>query len=309
MERLKGLIPAVFTPMNRDQSLDLDKVPTLTEHHIRERACAFYVCGSTGEGPMLTTAERKKVAESFIEAANSRIPVIVQVGHQAIEDACDLARHAQSAGADAIAAVPPNYFDIPSLNVLVDCMARIADAAPQLPFYYYHIPRLTKIDHDMPTFLSTAAKHIPTLRGLKFTAFQIFELQTCLEHEDGRFEIFYGCDEMLLSGLVAGAVSAVGSTYNFAAPLYNAIIDAFEKNDIIKARQLQSRSIQMIRTMAAYRGQPAFKAAMRLIGLNCGPNRLPHQNLSAQELRNLQKDLDVIGFFDWARQKNKQHIG
>ena len=303
MERLKGLIPAVFTPMNSDQSLDLNKIPALTEQLIREKACAFYVCGSTGEGPMLTTPERKMVADAFIEAVNGRLPVIIQVGHQAIDDACDLARHAQAAGADAIAAVPPNYFDIPSLIVLVDCMARIAGAAPRLPFYYYHIPRLTKIDHDMPAFLSAAGKQIPTLRGLKFTAFQIFELQTCLALEEGRFEIFYGCDEMLLSGLVAGAKAAVGSTYNFAAPLYNAIIDAFDRNDISKARQLQLRSIQMIRTMAAYRGQPAFKAAMGLIGLDCGPNRLPHQNLTGEELRNLQKDLDLIGFFDWARRK------
>ncbi len=301
MERLKGLIPAVFTPMNEDQSLALDKIAPLTEQLINGQACAFYVCGSTGEGPMLTTEERKLVTESFIEAVSGRIPVIVQVGHQAIHDACDLARHAQSAGADAIAAVPPNYFDVGTVGVLVDCMEKIAADAPDLPFYYYHIPRLTKVDHDMPEFLNVASSRIPSLRGIKYSAFTISELQSCLEFNNGKFEIFFGCDEMLLSGLVAGVKAAVGSTYNFSAPLYNRIIEAFDSKEIDKARQLQSLSIQMVRILSKYRGQPAIKAAMKLIGLDCGPNRLPHQNLSEKEISELKKDLDNIGFFDWAR--------
>jgi N-acetylneuraminate lyase len=301
MERLKGLIPAVFTPMNEDQSLALEQIAPLTELLIKEQACAFYVCGSTGEGPMLTTEERKLVAESFISAVGGRIPVIVQVGHQALHDAADLAEHAQSVGADAIAAVPPNYFDIDSVGMLVECMARIAAGAPELPFYYYHIPRLTKVDHAMPEFLKIGSSQIPTLRGIKYTAFTIFELQSCLELDNGKFEIFFGCDEMLLSGLAVGAKATVGSTYNFSSPLYNKLIEAFDNNDINKARQLQALSIRMIRTMVKYRGQPAFKAVMKMIGVNCGPNRLPHDNLSEKEIGALKKDLEAIGFFDWAR--------
>ncbi len=301
MERLKGLIPAVFTPMNDDQSLALDKIARLTEQLIKEKACAFYVCGSTGEGPMLTTEERKLVTEEFIKTVNGRIPIIVQVGHQALHDAADLADHAQSAGADAVAAIPPNYFDIGSVEVLVDCMARIADSAPNLPFYYYHIPKLTHVDLDMYEFLIHASTQIPTIRGIKYTAMTVFGLQECVEYQEGKYEIFYGCDEQLLYGLIAGAKAAVGSTFNFAAPLYNKIIDAFDTNDIKKAREFQARAIKMIRTMVKYGAQPAFKAVMKMIGAECGPNRLPHDNLSEQEISALQKDLEDIGFFDWAR--------
>jgi N-acetylneuraminate lyase len=271
MERLKGLIPAVFTPMNGDQSLALDKIAPLTEQLIKEKACAFYVCGSTGEGPLLTTEERKLVAESFIAAVDGRIPLIIQVGHQSLDDAADLAEHAQSAGADAIAAVPPNYFDIGSVDMLVDCMTKVAVGAPDLPFYYYHIPRLTNVNHNMSEFLKIGSSRIPTLRGLKYTAFIISEFQSCLEYDDGKFEIFFGCDEMLLSGLAVGARAAVGSTYNFAAPLYNKIIEAFDRNDIDKSRQLQALAIKMIHTMVKYGAQPAFKAVMKMIGAACGP--------------------------------------
>jgi len=301
MERLKGLIPAVFTPMKDDQSLNLEQIFPFTEQLIQDKSCGFYVCGSTGEGPMLTTDERKIVTETFIKAVDGRIPIIVQVGHQALHDAADLAKHAQSAGADAIAAVPPNYFDIDSMDVLVECMSRIAAGAPNIPFYYYHIPILTKVDLDMYEFLTLASSQIPTIRGIKYTAMTVFGLQECVEFQGGKFEIFYGCDEQLLYGLTAGVKAAVGSTYNFATPLYNKIIEAFDSNDIDKARQLQALSIKMIRTMVKYGAQPAFKAVMKMIGAECGPNRLPHDNLSVKEISALKNELDKIGFFDWGR--------
>jgi N-acetylneuraminate lyase len=301
MKRLKGLIPAVFTPMKSDRSLALEKIAPLTEQLINEKACAFYVCGSTGEGPMLSTNERKLVTEEYIQTVNERIPVIVQVGHQSIQEAAELAAHAQKAGASAIAAVPPNYFSIESLEILVDTMLPLAAAAPDLPFYYYHIPRLSGVRFNMADFLEAASKKIPTLKGVKFTDFNLSEFQECLEVGNGQFEIFYGCDEQFMYGLLSGATAAVGSTFNFAAPLYNRIIDAFDSGNLDDARKWQSKSIRMIHLMSQYRPQPAFKAAMQLIGLDCGPNRFPHHTLSNDEKKALQKDLEDIGFFNWGR--------
>ncbi len=229
------------------------------------------------------------------------MPVIVQVGHQSIRDAQNLARHAADIKADAFSAVPPNYFKPNSSEILVDCMAEIASAAPDLPFYYYHIPQITGVNVDMVEFLSLGSDRIPNLVGIKYSEFTVYELQACLEFENGRFDILFGSDEMMTSGLAAGAKGFVGSTFNFAAPLYIKIAEAFLRADMDQARALQSLSMKMIKTMFRCRGLAAFKATMELIGIKCGPIRLPHKTLTSTELKSMKRELEEIGFFEWGR--------
>ena len=138
-----------------------------------------------------------------------------------------LAAHAQSIGADAISATPPSYFKPPTLAALIDCMAEIAAAAPELPFYYYHIPGMTGVTPNIAAFVRDGQARIPSLVGVKFSHTAVFDMQAALAVEGGRYNLLFGSDEMLLSGLAGGADGAVGSTYNFAAPLYNRIIAAF----------------------------------------------------------------------------------
>jgi N-acetylneuraminate lyase len=302
---ITGIVPAVHTPMHPDGSLHLERIPAIVEHLIQDRVAALYVCGSTGEGPLLTSEERMAVAQAYVRASNGRIPVVVQVGHDSLREARRLARHAAEVGADAISATPPSFFKPGSLEVLLNCLAEIAAGAPQLPFYYYHIPRLTGVEIDVVRLLQSGREAIPSLNGLKYSAFTIFELQACAEVEQGRFNILFGSDEMLLSGLAGGAQGAVGSTYNFAAPLYNRIIDAFQRGAIVEAQRLQGLSVRMLRVLNRY-GMPnnnlsAIKAVMGLIGLDCGPLRLPLVNLSAEHVEALRAELAEIGFFQWGR--------
>ncbi|NCF64556.1 MAG: N-acetylneuraminate lyase [Chloroflexi bacterium] len=300
---IKGIVPAVFTPMHSNGSLNLDLVEPMTDQLVSEDIGGLYVCGSTGEGPSLTREERMAVAEAYIAAAAGRVPVIVQVGHNSITEAQTLAAHAQKAGADAISAVPPSYFKPSSLGNLVDILSDIMSGAPELPFYYYHIPRLTAVDLDAVKFLEVSAERLPNLVGIKYSTFTVFELQACLAVENGHYNILFGSDEMLLSGLVTGAHGAVGSTYNFAAPLYNRIIAAFERADIAEARRCQALSVEMTRRMFQHGvGNAPLKYAMKHIGFDCGPVRRPLVALTEEEESGLRQDLEEIGFFQWARQ-------
>jgi N-acetylneuraminate lyase len=110
---------------------------------------------------------------------------------------------------------------------------------------------------------------------------------------------------MLLSGLVVGAHGAVGSTYNFAAPLYNRIIAAFKRGDINEARRLQGLSVKMIQPLNKHgslnSNSPSLKAMMKLVGLDCGPMRLPQIALSPDKVGALRRDMEEIGFFEWGR--------
>ena len=88
---IEGIVPAVFTPMQPDGSLNLERIPDIVEHLIGEGVNALYVCGSTGEGPSLTTEERMDVAEAYLRTVAGRLPVIVQVGHDSLKQARGLA--------------------------------------------------------------------------------------------------------------------------------------------------------------------------------------------------------------------------
>ncbi|MBN2375369.1 MAG: dihydrodipicolinate synthase family protein, partial [Sedimentisphaerales bacterium] len=281
-----------------------DQVGPIVEGLVQNGITGFYVCGSTGEGPSLTTEERRATAEAYVEATGGRVPVIVQVGHNSVAEARGLACHAQAIGADAISAVPPSYFKIGTLETMIDCFVEIASGAPELPFYCYHICKLTGVDFDMVEFLRLGSERIGNLAGIKYSSVTVYELQACLEYQDGRFDILFGCDEMLTSGLSVGVCGFVGSTYNFAAPLYRRIIENFQKGNLEEARKGQALSVAMVRILSRYRDQAGIKATMKLIGLDCGPNRLPHKTLTAQEISAMKRELEEIGFFEWAVKPN-----
>ncbi len=296
---LSGLIAATFTPMRPDGSLDCSLIEDRVEHLIARGIAGLYVLGSTGEGLSLTHEERCQVAEQFIQAAAGRIPVVVQVGAECLATARGLATHAQEAGASAISAVSPVYFKPDSARTLADSMSWVAAGAPELPFYYYHIPAVTGVAVSALDFLREASQRIPTLRGIKFTSPALQDFQACLEFASGRYDILWGLDEVLLGGLAAGAQGAVGSTYNFAAPIYQRLLEAWNRGDIAAARLEQSRSQALVRTFIKYGPRSAQKAIMAMIGLDCGPPRLPLAALDPPRFESLRQELQEIGFFDW----------
>lgn len=290
-ERLTGLIAATFTPLHADGRLNLPQVAPIVDRLVAEGVRGLYVCGSTGEGPCLTIAERKAVLEAHLAAAQGRLPVIAQVGHDSLAEATDLARHAAAAGADAISAVPPYYFKVDSIAGLVHCIEQIAAAAPKLPFYYYHIPRLTGLDVDVVELARTAGERIPSFAGVKYSSMTLDELQALTLLEDGRYNVLFGVDECLLAGLISGAHGAVGSTYNFAAPQFQKVLASWENGDLTAARAAQVAASQLIRRILRHGSQPALKAIMRLIGFDCGPTRLPLRALTDAEIEALRNDI------------------
>ena len=298
---LRGLIAATFTPLHGDGSVKTSAIQPIVDHLAEQDIAGMYVLGSTGEGPSLTCVERQSVAQAFVEASDGRLPVIVQVGCESLPEARRLAQHAEEIGAGAISAVSPVYFKPDSVETLVEFMAEVASAAPRLPFYYYHIPALTGVTVDMVEFLRLGSERIPTLRGIKFTSPNVHEFQSCLEFAGAQFEIFWGMDEMLLSGMMGGARAAVGSTYNFAAPIYQRLLAALAEGNLDEARREQSRSQALVRTFVPYGARAAQKAIMSMVGPDCGPSRLPVKTLSPVQADALRNDLTAIGFFEWIR--------
>src|SRR5690606_7243540 len=296
MSKITGLIAATFAAYKEDGSIDLDIIPSYVEYLIEQGVRGVFVCGTNGEGPNLSIEERMAIVEKYIAAVNKRMLVFVHVGHSSIEEAKRLATHAQDQGADYISSVSAFYFKPSSVDNLVACMAAIAAAAPQLPFFYYHIPALTGIQIDMVEFLKLAEEQIPTLAGIKYTAATIHEYQACRHYKDGKYDILFGYDELLLPALAVGAKGAIGSTYNYGAKLYNQVVKHCNDGNIEAAEKLHYEAVKMIRLVVTYGPIPTQRAIMKKVGFDLGTPRLPLAPLSDAQEKQLYEDLEQSNF-------------
>jgi len=296
---LSGLIAAPFTPMNEDRTINLDMIERQVQLFVENGVKGAFVCGTTGESMSLTMQERIDIAERWQQISSNELTVIVHVGHTCLSDAKKLAAHAQQIGAYAIGAMAPCFYKPDNIESLVSFCAEIASAAPELPFYYYHIPSMTGVNFLMSDFLKRAINNLPTLAGIKFTYENLMDFNQCLNFENGRFDMLFGRDEILITGLALGANGAVGSTYNYASPLYNKLIQAYKSGDIATAQKEQKHSQDIVNILHKFGGLPAGKAIMKITGLDCGGVRSPLQNLSKDEYEEVENYLEKIGFFDF----------
>jgi N-acetylneuraminate lyase len=291
-------IAAAHTPLDAHGELNLQAVAPLAEHLRSVGATGVLVAGSTGEGHSLTSDERRRLAERWVEVGGD-LQVMIQVGHSSVPEAIELARHAAEIGADATCAAPPNWFKITTAEQLAETLAAIAGASPELPFYYYHIPVLSGVHVKMAALLEVVRGKIPNFAGIKFTHDDLDDFgESVQKHGDG-VRMMWGIDEALVSGLGKGACGAVGSTYNFVLPIYKKLIRAFEAGDMETANAMQARSLQLVELLNVRGYGPSAKAVMGLLGIECGPARLPLIALGAEAPAELRSELERLGYFEW----------
>ncbi len=300
--QLRGLVAATHTPFHADGQLNLSAVEKQAEHLHNNGIKIAFIGGTTGESHSLTVDERLALARQWSGVIQgTELQLVVHVGANCLADSRALAAQAQTLNASAIAALAPSYFKPKSLDTLIACCGEIANAAPAQPFYFYDIPGFTGVQLSMPEFLKIAPDRVPTLAGLKYTNPDLIAYQSCLRVQPGKFDIAWGLDECLLAALAVGAVGAVGSSYNFAAPIHHRLMDAFSRGDLETARAEQQRSLQLIDLLAGFSYMAAAKAVMGMLGVEVGPARLPNTNLTAEQSKSLKKGLDDLGFFEWIR--------
>lgn len=301
-EKLHGLVAATHTPFDAAGDLNLPAVERQAQHLSAAGVQAVFVGGTTGESQSLTVDERLALARRWADALRgSPLGLVVHVGSNCLADARTLAAQAQTLNAAAVSALAPSHFRPGSVDALVACCAEIAAAAPGVPFYYYDFPALTGVRLPVPEFLDVAPPRLPTLAGVKFTNPDLAAYLRCLRADGGRFDALWGMDECLLAALAFGAAGAVGSTYNFAAPIYRRMLSAFTAGDWAAARLEQHRSVRLVDLLAGVGYMAAAKAVMGFLGVDVGPARLPNGNLTAEQCSRLRGSLDEMGFFDWVR--------
>ena len=300
MEKIKGLIDAPFTPFKENGEVNYEPIGAYADVLAKNGLKGVFINGSSGEGYMLTEEERMKLAEVWIDAAPKGFKVIVHVGSTCVKMSRSLAAHAQKIGAWGIGAMATPFPKINRVEELVKYCEEIAVGAPQLPFYYYHIPAFNNAYLPMPAFLEAVDGRIPNFAGIKYTYESLYEYNQCRLYKDGKFDMLHGQDETILPCLaMGGAQGGIGGTTNYNGRCLVGILEAWEAGDIEKARELQNFSQAVINVICHFRGNiVGGKRIMKLIGLDLGKNRTPFQNMTDDEEKAMKAELEAIRFFD-----------
>lgn len=294
-QRFTGLIAAPPTPFDTDFSLNLERVEKQAEKLIADGLSGVFISGSTGEGASMDRVERERLAVRWREATRgTSLRVLAHVGHSALPDAIALAGQAAALGVDALAAYAPFYYRPQTVDALLDFLAPVAAAAPNTPFFYYHIPSMTGVTLSMREFLEKAPTRIPNLAGLKFTHNDLFEYGELVRDFGEHYDLLWGSDEVLIAARTLGAPGAVGSTYNLAAPTYLKLLSAVDEGRKEEAQALARTIMAGVRALITTGGGSAVPSLKALLEL--GPPRPPMRAISLEATETLRERLTVLGY-------------
>lgn len=304
MEKIIGLIDAPFTPFHENGDLNLEPIEKYAAMLQKNGLQGVFINGSSGEGYMLTTEERMQLAERWLKVAPQGFKVIVHVGSCCLRESQKLAAHAQEIGAWGIGSMAPPFPKISRIEELVKYCEAIANSAPDLPFYYYHIPAFNGAFFPMLELLKAVDGRISNFAGIKYTFESLYEYNQCRLYKKGKYDMLHGQDETILPSLAqGGAQGGIGGTTNYNGRELVGIIEAWKNGDIETAREKQNFSQEVINVICRYRGNiVGGKRIMKLLGFDLGPNRVPFQNMTNKEEQQMKKELEAINFFNRCNQ-------
>lgn len=275
-ESLSGIYSALVTPMLPNESLNLEALKALVEAELRDGVEGLYVCGSSGEGLLLTLSERMQVLEATLNAVDGRVPVIGHVGTIRTRDTIALAQHAQAAGAAAISMIPPYYYRF-TLDEIIGYYEDVLRAVPGFPVLIYNIPQFTSVSFDK--YNARQLLDNPQVIGVKHTSQDLYGLERMRDaHPDKLY--FNGFDEMYLPAMSIGASATIGTTVNVFAPLFLQVRERFLAGDMqgaLTAQRMINERVELMVQMGIF---SATKYLWQLRGLDLGACRAPFQPLS-----------------------------
>lgn len=298
ISKYQGIIPAFYACYDEKGNISPERVQALTRHLMKKGVKGVYVGGSSGECIYQSVEERKTVLENVMTAAEGRLTVIAHIACNSTRDSVELARHAESLGVDAIAAIPPIYFHLPE-HAIAAYWNAISAGAPNTDFIIYNIPQLAGVALTTP-LLREMLKN-PNVIGVKNSSMPVQDIEM-LEDEGTRggrtFVVFNGPDEQLISGLIMGADGGIGGTYAVMPELMLRMYDLVKNDgDLNEARAIQYSADNIIYALCATQGNmyATIKEVLRRReGLDLGGVREPLYNLQPEDMPQVDKCVELI---------------
>lgn len=286
---MRGIIPALVTPFTAEGNLDQEALRQILDFQLKQDINGFFVCGSTGLGPAMATEERKKIAEMAIQETRGRVPVIVQVGSVDPHASIELAKHAQTSGADAVASLTPFYYR-PGEEAIVEYYTRLAQSTT-LPLFVYNIPRNT--GNNVDANLLARLSKIRNIVGVKDSSQDFTQLIDYLTALPRSFNIIVGTDSFLYSALHAGAHGGVSAVANAFPETMIEMYQAYVRKDTERGAELQ-RQVHALRSAVSSPPIAPILEVLRLRGLRSGHVRPPLRSMTPNEIEGLRSAVQRV---------------
>ncbi|MDA0747818.1 MAG: dihydrodipicolinate synthase family protein [bacterium] len=282
-----GIYPAIVSPRDSSGAFSTVAFEKLIDRLYGARVQGLYVCGNTGEGYLMSVAERKLAAEVAVKASAGRGKVVVHVGAPAERDAVELASHATKVGADGIASLPP-YVQGYRFGDILGYYSAIAKAGGGIPAWVYYIPAVTHREFSLAEVEQLL--EIDEVVGLKFTNHNLYLMEGILNGPH-KPHVFNGHDEVMLAGLVMGAQAGIGSFYNLMPEHFVKIYEAVKARDLETGRKLQEEVNRLVRITVVFGLMASIREVLRWQGIDCGDPIRPTRPLDEAQRGSLRKEL------------------
>ena len=284
LDKYKGVIPAFYACYDKEGNISPEGVQSLTRYFVEKGVKGVYVNGSSGECIYQSVEDRKLVLENVVKAAEGRLTIINHVACNNTKDSAELAKHAESLGVDAIAAIPPIYFRLPE-HAIAKYWNDISAAAPNTDFIIYNIPQLAGVALTMGLFAEMRKN--PRVIGVKNSSMPVQDIQMFKQAAGEDYIIFNGPDEQFISGRVIGAEGGIGGTYGAMPELFLKMDEYVKAGELGKAMEIQYAVNSVIYKMCSAHGNMygVIKEILRINeGIDLGGVREPLAALIPEDM-------------------------
>ncbi len=272
--KITGVLVPNIVPFKKSGEIDQEKLRQFVNWLIEKGIDAIFPLGSFGAGPLMEVSERKKCAELIVEAVDGRIPIICQINAQNTVLSVELAKHAEQIGIDAVASLPPGYYNYSADNIkryFEDLLKNI-----EIPVYLYNNPGTVGYNIE-PGLLAELVEM--GISGVKDSSFDVIYLQKAMNAVKNKdFNWINGTAPLMLPSLVLGADACVLGTANAFPELAVALRDAIQNKQYEQAADLQKKTVKLVEIMNMETYIISVQKMLQLRGLNfAGYPRAPLQ--------------------------------
>ncbi|MFA6002792.1 MAG: 4-hydroxy-tetrahydrodipicolinate synthase [Elusimicrobiota bacterium] len=290
--KFAGSYVALATPFNKDGSLDESGLRRLVRSQMRAGTAGLVPCGSTGEAATLSHDEYRRVIAVVLEQSRGDLPVIAGVGTNATAKAVEMAREAESLGADALLLLAP-YYNKPTQEGLYLHFKTVADST-RLPVVAYNIPGRAAVN-ILPQTLLRIARDCPNVTAVKEASGSLDQVSEIVAGAPKGFAVLSGDDSLTVPMMAVGASGVISVVANVEPKATADMCAAFMAGDAKKARALHLKLFPLVKSLFVETNPIPVKAALEIMGLCSGRMRLPLTALASKHRPALRRQLRACG--------------
>ena len=264
---------AIVTPFNQaDESINYDKLDQLIDFHCNNGTDSIIVCGTTGESATMTEEEHAECVRFVIERTKGRVPVIAGTGSNCTKTAVELSKDAAEHGADGLLVVTPYYNKCTQAGLYAHYEAIAKEA--KAPIIMYSVASRTGCN-IAPETAAKLVKNVDGIVGIKEASGNISQIAKIMQLTDGNIDLYSGNDDQIVPVLSLGGKGVISVLSNVAPQETHDICAKFFAGDIKGSMELQLKAIPLIEKLFCEVNPIPVKKAMQLMGIDCGPLRMP----------------------------------